>query len=335
MNVASMGVQTQTLGARELSTFLLELHGKRTALGYQAMQRTAFEDLRRLIPLDGGLLAIGTIQNGVPQGHDVFLFEKPPALMESWEKVKHLDRLAFLATASPGKTINVSASGPVYDGCEAVREHCARFDLEHMMCTAHIYAEAGLYWVMSVYRSPRMPAFAETERELAEMVSPHVFAATRNARLGELRTLTRVGDGGHGQLAAISSATGLVLEAEPGLVDVMRREWPMWTGPFVPPPLELMLRTGTGRFIGKRIVVRVDAADDARLVHVRSRVAADELTERERSIAEAFSLGETHRDIGSRLGIAPATVRRHLANVYEKLAVSRKAELDLMLRGDD
>ena len=40
--------------ARELSAFLLELHGKRTELGYRAMQRTAFEQLRTLIPIDGG-----------------------------------------------------------------------------------------------------------------------------------------------------------------------------------------------------------------------------------------------------------------------------------------
>jgi DNA-binding CsgD family transcriptional regulator len=322
--------------ARELSTYLLALHGKQTTVDYRSMQRIAFEQLRRLIPLEGGLLAVGTIQDGVPHGHDVYLFEKPPALMESWERVKHLDRLAFAATSSPGTTVNVSASGPIYDdGCEAVRAHCARFDLEHMMCTAHIYADAGLYWVMSLYRSARSPAFTEAERETNELVSPHVFAATRNARLGELRALTRVGGGGHGQLAAIASPKGLILEAEPALVEVLRLEWPRWNGPFVPPPLEPALRAGEGRFVGKRVVVRVDAADDARLVHVRPRVAADELTERERAIAEQFSLGDSHREIGSRLGIAPATVRRHLANLYEKLGVSSKAELDRMLRGAD
>lgn len=319
--------------ARELSAFLLELHGMRTTLDYRAMQRAAFEQMRRLIPIDGGLLAVGTIQSGIPQGHDVFLFEKPPELMVSWETVKHQDRLAFAATSSPGTTINVSASGPIYDGCDEARAHCARFDLEHMMCTSHIYAEAGLFWVMSLYRSARAPAFTEAERQTNELVSPHVFAATRNARLGELRTLTRMSDS-HGQLAAITSATGLVLETEPGLVDVMRREWPQWAGPFVPPPLAPMLAAG-GRFVGTRIVVRVDVADDARLVHVRPRVAADQLTKRERAIADAFSLGESHREIGNQLGIAPATVRRHLANVYEKLGVSSKAELDRMLRGAD
>ena len=329
-----MALRTYGPDARELSTFLLELHAKPSELGYRAMQREAFEQLRRLVPLDGGLLAVGTIQQGVPQGHDVYLFEKPPELMASWDLIKHEDQLAFAATSSPGTTINMSASGPMYDGCDAVRAHCARFDLEHMMCTAHIYAEAGLYWVISLYRSARSPAFSEAERETIELLSPHVFAATRNARLGELRTFTRV-TGGTDQVAAIVSATGLILEADPHLVDVARLEWPTWNGPFLPPALEPAVRAGTGRFIGKRIVVRIDAAEESRLVHMRRRVAADELTERERSIAEAFALGESHREIGSRLGIAPATVRRHLANLYEKLGVSSKAELDRMLRGAD
>jgi len=319
------------LDPRQLTTFLLELHGRAHELGYRAMQRRAFERFRALVPFDGGLFAVGTIQHGLPQGHDVFLFDKPPELMTSWETVKDEDRLAFAATASPGTTISISVSGPLYDGCDRARAHCARFDIEHMQCTSHVYAGAGLFWVMSIYRSAASPPFSEDERVTNELLSPHLFAATRNARIGELRTLTRVG-GGHGQLAAIASAAGLILEAEPGLVDVLHAEWPRWSGPFLPPPLVALVAQG-GRFVGERVVVRIDVADDALLVHVRRRVAADGLTEREREIAEAFALGETHREIGDRLRIAPATVRRHLANLYEKLGVSSKAELDRMLRG--
>jgi DNA-binding CsgD family transcriptional regulator len=318
---------------RQIARFLLELHGQSHELDHRAMQRIAFERFRALIPFDGGLFGVGTVQGGDAQAHDVFLFEQPPELMTSWETIKHEDRLAYAATGAPGTTINVSAHSAFFDGCEQLRAHCERFDLEHMMCTAHVYAEAGLYWVMSLYRSPARPAFTEDERLTNELLSPHLFSAVRNARLGELRTLMRIG-GGHGQLAAIASAAGLLLEAEPGLVDVLRAEWPDWTGPFLPPPLEAELRDGVGRFVGRRIVVRADAADATRLIHVRRRVAADELTERERQIAEAFSLGESHREIGDRLKIAPATVRRHLANLYEKLGVSSKAELDRMLRAD-
>lgn len=326
-----MRVMASAADPHQLSAFLLNLHGRAHELGYRAMQRFAFEQFRALVPFDGGLFAVGTLQGGEPQAHDVFLFDEPPELMTSWATVKHEDRLAFAVTAAPGTTISTSASGPLYDGCERARAHCARFDIEHLQSTAHVYAAAGLFWVMSIYRSAASPPFSEDERVTNELLSPHLFAASRNARIGELRTLTRFG-GGHGQLAAIASTAGLILEAEPGLVDVLHAEWPRWSGPFLPRPL-VDLGGGTGRFVGERIVVRLDPTDDARLVHARRRVAADGLTDREREIAEAFALGESHREIGDRLRIAPATVRRHLANLYEKLGVSSKAELDRMLGG--
>jgi DNA-binding CsgD family transcriptional regulator len=331
LNWRAMTVRTTEPPARELTAFLLDLHRRSHELGYRAMQRFAFEQFRSLVAISGGIFAVGTLQRGEPQVHDVFLFEQPPELMESWEKIKNEDRLAFAATAAPNTTINISAAGPFYDGCDRVREHAARFDLGHLMCTAHIYAEAGLFWVMSVYRSASQPAFSESERVTNELLSPHLFAASRNARIGELRTLTRMG-GGHGQLAAIVSPAGLVLEAEPGLADVLRAEWPRWNGPLLPAALSEALPKGAGRIKGERIVVRLDLADDARLMHARRRVPADGLTDRERQIAEAFALGDSHREIGDRLQIAPATVRRHLANLYEKLGVSSKAELDRMLR---
>ncbi len=316
---------------RRITTFLLALHQRSHELGHRAMQRFGVESLRALVPFDGALVAVGTVQNGEAHAHDVLLVDEPAELMTSWAAVKDEDRLAFAATSSPGTTVSMSASGPMYEGCERIRAHCKRFDLEHMMCTAHVYADAGLYWVLSLYRSAERPPFTEDERVTKELLSPHLFTATRNARIRELRAIARVG--GHGQVAAIASPTGLVLEAEEGLVDAFRAEWPDWKGPFL--PKGLALPGLAGRYAGERVVVRVDVADDARLVQVRRRVPADDLTAREREITEAFALGESHREIGDRLGIAPATVRRHLANVYEKLGVSSKTELDRMLRSAD
>lgn len=57
-------------------------------------------------------------------------------------------------------------------------------------------------------------------------------------------------------------------------------------------------------------------------------VSPDEiLSPREIEIASAFAHGDTYLAIAVRLGIAPSTVRTHLATIYRKLGVSTKMGL--------
>lgn len=326
-----------TAGARpspaDLSSFLLDLHERSNELGYRELQHHALRKLTDLIPFDAGLMGMGTIQAGVPHGHDVVLHECPPGLMESWEQVKHEDKVALWAFHHPGETGSFAVDGPIFDGCDAARAHCKTWRIAHVMCTSMISPEAGLYWVMSAYRAAVERPFSEVEREAMQLVVPHLMAAARRARIGQLRMRTRVSDG-HGQAAAIANEEGLVLEAEPGFAELVAEAWPGWTGPVLPARLaEALASTEQARVVQGRVVLRLDPADGVVLLHVRRTVAADQLTAREREIAEAFSHGESHRELGARFGVSPNTVRRHLANIYEKLGISSKVELDRMLSG--
>lgn len=317
------------LDPRELSRCALDLHEHAHGVGYREQQAMIMERLQRVVPFDAGLLGGGTVENGVPSGHDVWLFQRPEAFMESWEQVKQEDRVAVEAMRVSGTTVNVDTEGPFFDGCDLVRSHCRTWKIAHTLCTA--LRTESLYWVMSVYREERERPFSEAERLFVELLVPHVFASARQARLGQLRRLARVSEA-HGHSAAIASSEGLVVEAEPGFTELLRVEWPGWIGPQLPSELwQHMGSTPQARVRHGRLVVRADETEGVHLVHVRRSVLADELTAREREIAEAFSLGETHRDIGSRLAIAPSTVRRHLANIYEKLGISSKVELERML----
>lgn len=55
--------------------------------------------------------------------------------------------------------------------------------------------------------------------------------------------------------------------------------------------------------------------------------AEETLSPREIEIASAYAQGETYQAISARLGIAPSTVRTHLATIYRKLGVSTKLDL--------
>jgi DNA-binding CsgD family transcriptional regulator/transcriptional regulator with GAF, ATPase, and Fis domain len=63
-------------------------------------------------------------------------------------------------------------------------------------------------------------------------------------------------------------------------------------------------------------------------------VSPDEiLSPREIEIASAYAQGDTYQAIANRLGIAPSTVRTHLATIYRKLEVSSKLDLHARLGG--
>lgn len=57
------------------------------------------------------------------------------------------------------------------------------------------------------------------------------------------------------------------------------------------------------------------------------------LSPREIEIATAYAQGDTYQAISARLGIAPSTVRTHLATIYRKLEVSSKLDLHARLGG--
>ena len=51
------------------------------------------------------------------------------------------------------------------------------------------------------------------------------------------------------------------------------------------------------------------------------------LTRREQQIAEHVARGLTNRQIAAECGISPETVKRHLASIYDKLAVRGRVKL--------
>ena len=320
----------------EVSAFLLDLHVRSHDLGYREMQRSALEGFAKLVPFDSGVLAMGSLQGSVPLPHDVLLDRLDPSFMESWERIKHEDRIVIEAMRCASTTISCDVErGPLYDGLEAVKEHQRRMRIRHVLCTTQVDPGSNLYWVMVISRADEGRPFTEAERTTKEIVAPHIVTASRRARLGQLRAASRLVDG-HGQATALLNRSALILEAEPGLSELLSRAWPSWSGPWMPRDLwDAIARESSLRLVRGPLVLRFNAVEEGLLLHVRESVPADALTSREREIAKAFSLGDTFRQIAEKLDIAPNTVRRHLTNVYEKLGISSKVELDRMTRGID
>ena len=56
-------------------------------------------------------------------------------------------------------------------------------------------------------------------------------------------------------------------------------------------------------------------------------VFLDQLTARERQMADAIARGLTNKQIADEFGISAETVKRHLASIYSKLAIPGRVAL--------
>lgn len=325
---------TNDLPIESISAYLLDLHRACHEFSLRAFQERCFERLKNVVAFDSGMVATGTLQRGMPHVHDSYLHRQTPAFMESWETVKHLDVVAAAALSHYNRTHRFDASETFADA-PAMLAHCRAFGLEHVLCTAMVAERAGSYLALSIYRdSPDRP-FTESDRRAVELVVPHVVDAMRQAKIEQLRRATRAGRP-ENQSAAIVNRAGLIIEAEPGFVDLLAETHPQWTGPWLPSSLAGLAdaRTEERRPLG-RLVFRLSPREDLVLVHARRAHVLDDLTEREHQVARLFAGGESSKGVASQLAIAPNTVRVHLGRIYEKLGIVNKAELASMLADYD
>ena len=116
--------------------------------------------------------------------------------------------------------------------------------------------------------------------------------------------------------------------ARPAFVEIMRREWPEWRGPFVP---EAMRRMQDGAFSGERVAVRFTPQNDLYLAVARSKGPLDTLTARELEVAKQLAKGASHKEIARDLALAPATARNHIASIHAKLGSNKVAQVATML----
>jgi DNA-binding CsgD family transcriptional regulator len=317
-----------------ISAYLLDLHRSCRELSPRALEERSFERLEAVVAFDSGLLAAGTLQRSVPHAHDTYLHRQPAALMESWQQIKHLDVVATAAMSEPGRAHRFVVAD-AFAELPAALAHCRAFSLEHVLCTAAVAERAAQYFALSIYRHDTERPFTEADRKTLEILVPHIIEALRQARLEQLRRATRT-TRLQSQAAAIVSRAGVVIEAEPGFIELLAEAYPAWTGPWLPRPLASLAEAQTHerRAVG-RLILRADPRDERVLVHARRATVVDALTEREGEVARLFASGESTKELAGRLGISPNTVRVHLGRIYEKLGVVNKAELASMLADHD
>ena len=85
---------------------------------------------------------------------------------------------------------------------------------------------------------------------------------------------------------------------------------------------------------GRRLPIRASPPGAARATTDTSEEVLAALTKRERQIAELVSAGLPNKEIGRQLNLNAGTVKVHLHNIYQKLAINNRTTLTVLAVSD-
>ena len=188
--------------------------------------------------------------------------------------------------------------------------------------------------VVALFRQGR--DFNERDRRALSALGPHLTALIRNARARRrLTDLTVIADAAeHEELSRgyVLLRRGLEVEHASSAARRILGSWFEAPVSRLPTVIDEWLRSGEGRKPlrlernGTRLVV--EAPTQGALLLTEERVIPATLTAREQEVLRWLAAGKSTSEIAERLWVTPATVSKHLHNIYRKLGVtSRTAAL--------
>ncbi len=315
------------------SNLLLGLYRHAQTIPPAEFQARALESVGAALAFDSAMWGTGEFGPGGAIPHAVYLYRQPPAMMEDWERIKHLDLLSYEAFSRSGQTINAALSHPDLQARvhPEVMAHIKRYGMENTLATIITFPVLRLFTAVSFYRAHPAQVFTEAERLFIQNLVPHLDEAWNTNRFNFIHSPRRSGaPSDHAR--AIFDKKGVLYNANQNFENLMLAEWPDWVGPQLPRAL-LNTLPGEGRhqYSGQDVVATLTALNDMLLLNVRKKTTMDHLSPREFEVAKRFGQGMSYRKIADELHIAPVTVRNHLQAIYATLGVSNKVEMARMI----
>lgn len=233
----------------------------------------------------------------------------------------HADRLQPLACHCP----------QAYNGHETrnLGSLWERHHIQHILLTGTPADDARpASWIALLRRGPT--PFRQTEADFLAATWPHMQRCLDTARKRVLATLSRQ----RGEGLALLRCASVVEIATPEFHVLCQAEWPGNAGPVLPEHVSSSLRRD-GEYSGRSLRLKLFACCGFYACAAEARSTLDQLTRAERVVAMRYAEGLSHKEIARQLDISDNTVKTHLAHVFDKLGIHRKAELILRLMATD
>jgi DNA-binding NarL/FixJ family response regulator len=288
-------------------------------------QRRALEIVGRQVTFDAAWWGRGSFGRPQHHVHCSYTYRLPPDVAERLNLSDPDNVVARRVVAAPNRAH--------YFSLEDLRSQPSTAELtRHMgisqsVCIADVDTALGVSGFVSLARHKLTPRFSTRDLKVLELVGPHLAAGLDMALADELTAQRNP----ERSVLLATDSTGLLRVSEAAAAEMLRSEWPGWTGPQLPAPLVERIAAGHQEFLGRNLHASIHWSGDHVFVSMRRREPRDMLTRRERDVANAFAAGQSYREVAEALGLAPATVRHHLRSAYVKLDVTDKAAFAMRL----
>lgn len=313
----------------QLGALLFRLYRASRELDLNAFALHALELLREGVPFDFAWWGMSSETTGdiPPILHSSFTLNVPTAYVDQWRRIMNTAASKSAAEATPGTTLYFQTRS-LQSGTD-FHELLKEFHIEQVLLTTQVERHLGLRTFLALYRTEAFPRITETERQLKQVLMPHLVEARNTNWITQLARVQTV-DRSPGAAAGIVDRAGVLYASEPRFHRLMCTEWPDWQGAHLPQALHSSI-VSARPYEGACLVARTFAVNGLYLLQLRPRSALDQLSPRERVVAEEFAKGKSHKEVASQLKIAPVTVRHHLRSIYAKLRIDDKAQLASLL----
>lgn len=308
------------------SDLLLALYRESRERPLSEFQDAAIELAKSCLNFDSAMWGSASMTSDGLAIHNVHLHNEPPDMVAAYESVRHKDAAMFELWKRKGGTLSFSA-GSLLVGKDKqdARAHTRRFGHENILLTCDVDSEEQFVRWISLYRAGADDHYSERERQLAQMLRPHLLEALALNRISHLESLGADRRKRRYYLA-LADREGMLYHAEVGFTDLLAREYSVRRQRRLPDAL--LQCFGDGRdYKGKEMVAEASHQAGLLFLKARPRCAADGLSERELQVARQIARGRTYKEVAATLGIAPTTARNHLQAIHEKLQVRNKAQL--------
>jgi DNA-binding CsgD family transcriptional regulator len=315
----------------EYSKLLLTIYRKAQDLPVHEFQDGILSTIKTCLPFDSAMWGTARVTPAGIDVHSLHLHNTTQAMVDAYEKVKHLGPAAMLVTEKPTATIAFNAREDFPQ--EELREY-REFLHEHRHENFFITSEINpitrfAHWV-SLYRFDKDQRCTPEETELLSCLAPHLMQALAINRLVHLDRLT--GDVAREKWAvALADSRGVLYHADKRFRELVRMEWAVDGGGRLPQSLLDGLTVADNQITGEHVVIRRSLERGLLFLKARPREAVDELSAREFLVARLLAGGLTRKQVAAKLQRSPETISSQVKTIFEKLGINNVAMLGPLL----